>query len=186
MKSLLDYIREIVGSDLEDLPFPIASRTIQKGSVLTDYGDVESRGYFLKAGLAQASVRLGKEERIVDFFFPNRFFGGYSSLLTGEPSQVKIMVLEDADVDILEWHDLQSAYRTSLEANQLGRTVTEKLYLIHIRREIDLLTKPADERYKDLLDNHPKIIEKVPGYKIAQYLGIQPESLSRIRKQILS
>jgi len=68
----------------------------------------------------------------------------------------------------------------------LGRIETEKLYLKKVQREKALLTKTAEERYLSLLNTHPEIIQQISIRDISKYLGIQPESLSRIRKKIFS
>jgi CRP-like cAMP-binding protein len=126
------------------------------------------------------------EERILDFIFENNFFGAYTSLLTNQPSDVQLITLAKTKVEILDYNDLQNAYKTSLLANQLGRYVTERLYLNNTKREKDFLTKTAEQRYRELLEKRPDIISSIPVNKIAKYLGIHPESLSRIRKSIFS
>jgi CRP-like cAMP-binding protein len=81
---------------------------------------------------------------------------------------------------------MQSLYRNSPTANQLGRLMAESLYIRKTQRELDLLTKTAEERYKDLLEKGKTIMEEIPVNKIARYLGIHPESLSRIRANLIS
>jgi hypothetical protein len=70
-------------------------------------------------------------------------------------------------------------------ANQLGRVVTEDLFIKKSNREKDFLTKSAEERYIELLSKRVDIIKMVSVNKIAKYLGIHPDSLSRIRKKII-
>ena len=64
--------------------------------------------------------------------------------------------------------------------------MNEQAYLRKVQREKDFLTKTAEERYNDLLKTHPDYIIQIPVNKIARYLGIHPESLSRIRKKLNS
>jgi hypothetical protein len=80
--------------------------------------------------------------------------------------------------------DMTKAYEHSLLANQLGRIVTEQYYIRKTNREKDFLTKTATERYEELITNRPELIHDIPVNMIAKYLGIKPESLSRIRKEI--
>ncbi len=66
-------------------------------------------------------------------------------------------------------------------ANQFGRHVTEHFFIQKLKRENDFLTKSAKEVYLNLISDRPEVIENIPVNKIAKYLGIDPESLSRIR-----
>jgi hypothetical protein len=80
----------------------------------------------------------------------------------------------------------QQAYRSSLIANKIGRVLTEHIYMHKTKCEKDFLTKSAQERYAALIFTRPDILKLVPVNKIAKYLGVHPESLSRIRKSIIS
>lgn len=185
---ITDYIRANVDSNFkeDELPFEVIEKQFLKKSVLTDYGSFENKIYFLKEGIIQVLINHQEEERILDFFFPFSFFCSYSSLLKAVPSDVKILALTDCTVDMIRHENLLDAYNSSLIANKLGRIVTENLYLRKVKREKDLLTKSAEVRYNELLKHQPEIIREIPINKISQYLGIRPESLSRIRKNVIS
>ncbi|WP_108803195.1 Crp/Fnr family transcriptional regulator [Aquimarina sp. Aq107] len=169
-----------------NLPFKSYKKKVKKGSVFTHFEQLEKKVYFLNEGIVQVEIKSKSEIKILDFFFKNSFFASYSSLLSNSPSDVCITAFTDCEVEIIEYQDLMAAYDSSLLANKLGRIETEKLYLRKVQREKELLTKTAEERYILLLSNHPQIIEQIPIKDISKYLGIQPESLSRIRKKIIS
>src|SRR4030095_9524152 len=109
-----------------------------------------------------------------------------TSFITQKPSDVQIVALTDCQLQAIQYDDLQSAYKTSFLANKLGRLLTEQIYIRKTQREKDFLTKSAEERYKDLISQRSELIQLIPINKIAKYLGIHPESLSRIRKEIIS
>jgi CRP-like cAMP-binding protein len=167
--------------DLE-LPFKITKQTFRKGDIITRYGQTERSAYFLVSGLVEITVRKDIEEKIVEFFLPGNFFGAYTSFLSQEPSDAQVCALNDSEVEVINYDELQRAYQTSLLANQLGRIVTESIFMISTKREKDFLTKSAQQRYDELLATRPDLIKLVPVNKIARYLGIHPESLSRLRK----
>ncbi len=167
------------------LPFAIREATLPPNKTITDYGQVEDCVYFLNEGLVQVTVLKKEEERILDFFMSGDFFCAYSSFLTQTPSDVKISALGICSVSIIRRADLAKAYTTSLLANQLGLFVTQQLYLTRTQREKDFLTKSAEERYRDLMNRNPSLIQQIPVAKVAQYLGIHAESLSRIRRSII-
>lgn len=182
-----EYILKFIDENhFENLPFKITKKIFSKNEVFTNYHQVEQKIYFLKSGIVQVSILHNDEERILDFFFENHFFCSYSSLLKQEPSDVQLIALSDCEVEIIDYHEIKKLHETSLLTNKLGRIINEKLYLRKVKREKDFLTKSAYEMYSELLVENPKFINQIPLNKIAKYLGIMPESLSRIRKQIVS
>jgi CRP-like cAMP-binding protein len=168
--------------DYKELPFIVITKSFKRGEVITPYGQIEKNVYFLISGLIEISVSKDIDEKIIEFFFPQSFFCAYSSFLSQKPSDVQVSALSDCEVEIIKYDELYKAYKTSLVANQLGRLATESIFIINTKREKDLLTKSAQERYDELLSNKPELIKIVPVNKIAKYLGIHPESLSRLRK----
>jgi CRP-like cAMP-binding protein len=168
----------------EELPFRSMQKTIPKGTVLTDYGKIERNIYFINSGIIQVTLQRDIEEKIIDFFFPESFVCSYSSFILQIPSDVRVSALTDCEVEIISHDNIQMAYNESFFANKMGRILTEQIFIIKSQREKDFLTKSAEERYAELVSRRPDIIKLIPGYKIAQYLGIKPESLSRIRKDI--
>jgi CRP-like cAMP-binding protein len=187
--TILDFININLSTNItnySDLPFGITQKTFMEFDVISDYGKVENYVYFIKKGIAQISLNFNDDERIFDFIEEGNFLGSYSSLLTRQPSDVRLTALTNVEVEIIEYIELLNAYKHSLLVNQLGRLATERVYVSNTKREKDFLTKSAEQRYQDLLDNRPNLIALLPVHKIAKYLAIQPESLSRIRKQIIS
>lgn len=185
---LLKYIQKNIDSTAtqEDLGFEAFPVSVKKGTVITDYGQQVDKGYFLIEGMIEVLFKSGEEERIIDFFVSEGFFAAYSAMLRKIPSDVKIKAITDCKMEFFYFKDLEKAYENSFLANKLGRIETGGLYLKRVQREKDFLTKSAEERYIELLENHPQIIQQLPINKIAKYLGIHPESLSRIRKKLTS
>lgn len=182
-----DYILEYIDPNfVGELPFTVSEKTFSKNEIITDYGVIENQIYFLKSGIIQVSIAHHDEEKILDFFFKNHFFCSYTSLLKQEISDVKLVALSDCNVEIINHLEITKLHETSLLTNQLGRVLNAKLYLRKVKREKEFLVKSAFERYNDLIKENPEFIDQIPLNKIAKYLGILPESLSRIRKQIVS
>lgn len=187
--TIFDFIQANISVKInckEDLPFATTEKTFAEGNTITDYHKIENNIYFLKKGIVQIAINYNDDERIFDFIEAGNFMGSYSSLLTGLPSDVKLTALTNIEVEIIERKALFDAYKHSLLANQLGRLATEMVYVRNTKREKEFLTKSAEQRYQDLLQNRASLAAILPVHKIAKYLGIQPESLSRIRKQLIS
>lgn len=187
--TLLDYLNAQFGTvfaDASDFPVVFREQRFRKGAILTDYGQIERKLYFINSGFVQLTMLHDGEERIIEFFFADSFVCAYTSFLKQEPSDVRITALTECKTEMIQYGDLQNAYQTSLLVNKLGRVLTEQIYLIKTKREKDFLTKSAAERYAELLSLRPDVLKLIPVNKIAKYLGIHPESLSRIRKQSIS
>lgn len=184
---LLEFLTSRFGHLLkneDDFPVPLHQESFKKGSIITDYGQVERRVFFINSGLVESATLSDGEEKIIEFFFENNFVNSYTSYLKQEPSDCRLTALLDCEMEVIYYHDMQKAYETSLLANKIGRVFTERIYTVKTQREKDFLTKSASERYADLIASRPEILQVVPVKKIAQYLGMHPESLSRIRKSI--
>jgi len=169
-----------------NLPFPVHQKSFKKNEILTGLGEIERKVYFIVSGIAEINIFKDGDNRIVDFYFPNNFVCALTSFLLQEPSEAELVALTDLETEYLNYDDAQKAYQTSLLANQLGRKLVEEAYLVKFQREKDFLTKTADVRYLELMKARPDLLKQLPVHKIAEYLGIHPESLSRIRKAIIS
>ena len=187
--NLLAFLNKQLQVNVKDpvqFPITITEQDFQKGAVLTDYGQIERKLYFINEGSIELTLLHNGEEKIIDFFFTDSFVCAYTSFLKQEASDVRLTALNACKTEVILYSDLQKAYRTSLIANQIGRIMTEQIYMIKTKREKDFLTKTALERYEELIASRPDIIQLIPVNKIAKYLGLHPESLSRIRKSIFS
>ena len=172
--------------DGDGLPFSVHKKFFKKNEIVTRMGQTESKVYFIIRGIAEIDIFKEGDKKIVDFYFANSFVCALTSFLLQTPSEAEIIALTDLEAEYLDYADVQKAYKTSLLANQLGRHLIEQAYLVKFQREKDFLTKSADVRYLELMKARPDLLKVLPVHKIAEYLGIHPESLSRIRKAIIS
>jgi len=182
-----DFVVKKLGMvEKETLPFSTSLKKIKKGEIITDYGQMETAVHFIQKGTLITYLIYHEEERILDFHFEGSFCSSYSSLLTARPSDVRIRAFSDTTLEMVNYQELKAQYKTSLLANQLGRIATEDLFLDRVNREKELLTMTAEERYQSLLAKNPSVIQKIPVKELSKYLGVRPESLSRIRRNQIS
>ncbi len=181
-----DFYNRILGTSVTStaaLPFEIESIAFGKGSVITRYEQIEDSVYFMNQGIVEMSIRSYMTEKIIDFFFANEIFCAFTSFLDQLPTDVQIVALVDCEMEMIPRQSLMAAYDTSFEANKFGRILTEQGYIRKSNREKDLLTKTAEERYAEMFQTKAEYIHRIPVNKVAKYLGIHPESLSRIRSR---
>jgi CRP-like cAMP-binding protein len=155
--------------------------------------------YFVKAGEAQTQVgyvlnglfRLfyidqNGKEYTKNFFVPGHFVAPYNSILKGEPSNLYIQALTDSEVlsfdynKAIELIDLHPCWQT------VFRKITESAYLQKEKRESDLLFYDAKTRYQNFINEIPNALEHIKQHHIASFLGMSPETLSRIKKSLIS
>ena len=110
--------------------------------------------------------------------------GDMDSILSGDPSKYFIDAVEPSDLRIIHKNDLQKLYASSPKMEAFGRIMMERTVKGSRYRTETVLNMTPEEHYRLLLETRPKVISRVPQYHIASYLGIKPESLSRIRKRI--
>ena len=180
------WIKKLLLNEFPKLDFPVQKLDFKKGQVITQFGQIESVIYYMRHGIVEISIKSYMIEKVIDFFFEKEMVCGFTSFLTQLPTDVQITALTDCEVEVIKHEDLMNAYEYSLDANKFGRILTEQGYIRKSNREKDLLTKTAEERYVELFKANSQYISYIPVNKIAKYLGIHPESLSRIRKNLNS
>ncbi|RNC87202.1 MAG: Crp/Fnr family transcriptional regulator [Winogradskyella sp.] len=171
---------------IEKLPFSTQKILFNKGDVITDYNQTEKHVYFINSGIVELVIKSYMTEKIIDFFFTNEMVCALTSFLTQTPSDIKLTALTDCEMERIEHDALMEAYANSIDVNQFGRIITEQAYIRKSNREKDFLSKTAEERYLQMFESHRNYLHQIPVNKIARYLGIHPESLSRIRSKLNS
>ena len=159
---------------------------LKKGTYITEYDQIEDGVYFINEGIVEMTIKSYMSEKVIDFFFESEMVSAFTSFLNRQPTDVQIRALTDCELEMISHSDLMVAYNTSPDANKFGRILTEHGYIRKSNREKDLLTKTAEERYAEMFQSKAEYISSIPVNKIAKYLGIHPESLSRIRKKLNS
>ena len=123
-------------------------------------------------------------EITTDFAFEGDWVTINHSRLNNTPSSINIKAIEDAELLVVKQQDLNDLYTRIPKTERLGRVLIEQAYLKIAQQSVDLQVFTATERYENLLRQFPEIFKRVQLYHIANYLGIAPKSLSRIRKEI--
>lgn len=167
-------------------------KEFRKGDIILAQGDVCKELYFINDGLARGYVidESGKDFTWSIFFndknalMTNLFVTDYKSFLHGEPSSIHIEALEDTQVFSLSHTDVEFLYDSLKKGERFGRLMAEEAYTYLHTIVIDRQTKSAKERFLEFIERTPFLLEKVPQYHIATFLGITPQHLSRLKSEI--
>jgi CRP-like cAMP-binding protein len=117
-------------------------------------------------------------------YSPNQFVVTFKSFINQVPCDYFTEAITDARVVYISLGDLLQLYKQSHKWETFGRLVAQKAFNVAIDRAEGMLFKTPEQRYLDLVKHHPDIFNAIPLYHISSYLGIQPPSLSRIRKRL--
>lgn len=161
------------------------SITIRKDEYFLRAGEVPQRIGFNVSGLMRLFyIDSNGTERIKHFCIENTLAISYSAFLLREESKLYIQAIEDTKLLTINYE----TYCEILDSHACWQTVLRKfaelLYIIKEKREHEFLMNSAQERYLQFLEDYPNIKERLNNYHIASYLGITPESLSRIRTNL--
>ena len=163
----------------------LTERSIRKHDFMIREGSIgRELGYILEGEMRHFYTHAG-EEKTTYFYFENSLVGPYHSCITGLPSRLSIEALSDTRLIVFPYSILKKLFAKNQTWNTFGRLLAEYLGIGLEDRMVGLLTLSPEERYIDLLkSNKKKIIERIPQHLIANYLGITPVSLSRIRNRV--
>jgi CRP-like cAMP-binding protein len=141
-------------------------------------------GFVLKGTLRHYYLKDG-EEKTTSFYFENHLVAAYFSCITNQPSQLAIEALTDCELVVFPYDVLLKLYKKNVSWHEFGRLLAEYLVTSVEERMVGLLMLSPEERYLKLINGKKaKIIERMPQHYIANYLGITPVSLSRIRNRL--
>jgi CRP-like cAMP-binding protein len=145
-------------------------------------------GFILKGACRFYLVKDGVE--ISNYFcFQNELISSYGSFLKRQPGGITIEAMEDTDLICLSYASLQTLIadeRIMYKMERFGRMVAEYLILCYEERVLSFLTQSPEQRYLQLLEQQPAFLQLIPQHYLANYLGVTPVSLSRIRKRIFA
>jgi len=136
---------------------------------------------FITEGAFRFYNIIDGEEKEIGFFFPGDFVSNYRSFLTKTPSDHYIQALKGSTVLLLKRKDLYELYDKHKNIEKVGRLIAENLFLDVVKRLDSFQYGKPEERYQALVNRNSKLLQEIPQYMLASYLGIKPETLSRIR-----
>lgn len=154
----------------------------RKNQHFLEIGKVNTRMGFIEKGLAMYYRMSEGEEVPVDFGVEGNWVSYLKSFNDQVPADLGIRMLEDSRLHCLTHANFEQLFRTNPKFLALKNYYVERSMMDLAQHGADLATLDAKERYYKFMREKPDLINRVPQYYIAAYLGIKPQSLSRIRK----
>jgi len=137
--------------------------------------------WFIQEGLVRAYRIVDSKDFTFFFFTAQNFATDYESFLTEKSSPLFFETLTEVRYREFSKSTVESLYRANPRYEYLGRIMAERAYLSATERLKQFQTETLEQRYEKLLQRAPELFQQIPQYHIASYLGVSPQSLSRIR-----
>ncbi|MDL5511943.1 Crp/Fnr family transcriptional regulator [Arenibacter sp. M-2] len=188
MQNFTKYLKtkaNIAEPEFQLLIKKVEFRNIEKGEVLLRPGEVCRHFFFVENGLLRSyTVDDGGKEHIIQFGSENWIVSDRSSAFFNEPSDLFIDAIEDTKVVLINSDFINEASAISSSFRNYNQIALQN-HIRHQQKRINLLlSASAEARYLNFIQLYPDLTLRVPQWMIASYLGITPESLSRVRKEL--
>ena len=186
-RDLFTYIEQRVSLSEADKAFikqRFTLRNIKRKSYFLREGDLGFEQAFIISGTMRVFYIDGKtQEHVLYFGFKDWWIGDLASFELRSPSQLNVQALEDTWVLAFTHDGIDEIFQKIPQMERLFRMMAQRTLAVLQKRLFLTVSASAEERYLALIERHPSIEQLVPQHQIASYLGILPESLSRMKKQ---
>lgn len=156
----------------------------KKGDLIIKAGQVCNEVWYINKGFVRVFIIKDDKDISTGFFIKDQYISAYESFLTQKPSTDNIQAMEDCELIALNYNQIQELYKTEPIFEKFGRIIAENLFISISQRTNYFQVLTPEQRYEYLLDKNSQLIQLIPQYMLASYLGITAEHLSRIRKKI--
>jgi CRP-like cAMP-binding protein len=187
--SLVKYFEKHVELDTVEVEFlqeHVPLRQLAKGDLLLEEGDISTEFYFVIQGGIRLFYHSSSGEKTAFFYFENSFVSAYESFIKQTPSRQNLQAIEDSVVAVIPFEAAYKIVDIFPKFEFLARVMMEEELMVYQDIISSFVTLNAEQRYENLLKNNPQVIQRIPQHQLATYLGIAPETLSRIRKRLVT
>ncbi|WP_276481955.1 Crp/Fnr family transcriptional regulator [Paraflavitalea pollutisoli] len=186
LKNIARFIT-LTPAETERFTSILKPRSLRRRQYLVQAGDVFRQECFVNKGsLRIYQVDDSGQERIINFAFEGWWTGDMYSFLSGQPAIYHVDALEDCELLLIGKEQLEQLYIDIPKFDRFYRILLQNAYIAMQRRISDNMMLSAEERYLQFLERYPQFEQRLSQKHIASYLGITPESLSRIRRHRLN
>jgi CRP-like cAMP-binding protein len=163
----------------------MAIQQFKKGTVLLKEGQTSTEAYFVLEGIIRQYYLIDGEEKTTDFFADEQWVLSLNSINLNAPSKHYLECCTDCSVLVGNSEKGEGLYQKFPNLGTVSRKLMENVF-VELQTKMEAFTiNPPIIRYQNLLKSNPDLFQRIPQYQIASYIGVTPESLSRIRKRLI-
>lgn len=185
IKRIKDYV-PIDDHDISLIRRLFECKSYMANDVIHSEGRICDRLWFIENGLVRFSIDMDGEERTFVFRAEGSFTSDIESFLKKTPSRRSIIAIEKTLTYSISWDNLQFLYKEMTYGERFGRLLVEEVFMSAVNHLVSFYTETPEVRYEKLIRNSPDLIQRIPQYLIASFLGVKPQSLCRIKKRQIS
>lgn len=186
-EKLLSYfsqIRPLTQEEIDGIVATLTIKTFPKGTILLKEGAVSMEAYFVLTGCVRQYFLVEGEEKTNNFFSEGQWVISVNSMTNNQPSTHFLECCDESTLVVGNREKEEALYRQFPKLETVSRRVMEKVFAEQQELSGSYFTDSPEERYLKLVQTRPELLQRIPQYMIASYIGVKPESLSRIRKRL--
>jgi len=183
---LLDLINQITileENEIKLIKSSFKPLQLTKGEFFLEAGTVNRHLGYLNKGLVRYFVYKDEEESTFEFTKEGEFIADYQSFNNKTESVQNIQAIEDCEMLIINYDNVQTIFNTTINGNLIGRLIIEHRFNIMVNQLLAVYIQNHEDRYQSFITHYSDLTQRIPQYLIASYVGVKPESLSRIRRR---
>ncbi len=162
-------------------------KTFKKNEYLCQEGEIERYFYYITKGIQRIFfLKPDGHEHVMGFSYDGNFSGVADSYLGQKKSNLYLQALTSTEALVIEYADLNSLFDQYKIWERWGRLFFTQILIGRAQREIEMLTLSAEERFQNFVNRQPAILQQIPQKQLASYLGMTPETFSRLRRKVRS
>lgn len=181
LKTLFTQTLGLKSNHFDEFYKELRVKKLRKKEYLIQEGTVCDFIAIVISGTLRSYVQNKDGEFNNDFYLDNSFVSAYTSFLTQMPTNCNIEALTDVEIYYISHQQFHQLIERDNNFLKLAKYISDNYFIRKCKRETSFLKNSASERFEMIKKLYPEIEQKVPQYHIASYLGIKPESLSRIK-----
>ncbi|PEN13043.1 hypothetical protein CRI94_10330 [Longibacter salinarum] len=181
---LSDLLPSLTAADWTQVKRLVSPRKLSVGESLVREGHAGHRvAYIYRGAVVYYTLRDG-ERNVLGFDFEDSFAGDFRSFFDEVPATKTVTALENCEVLVLTRAHFDELAEANRDFRSVRSRMAEELFRGAETRAVEMQSFSAEERYRRLLDRSPHLLQRVPLYLLASYIGVTPEALSRIRQRL--
>lgn len=185
--TLLHSIKSIITlapDEIDIITLLFEEKIYKKGDFFLAEGQICKHVGFVVNGLLRYYINHDGEEKTYGFSRENNYVCNYESFIPKTPSSKIIQTLEDCKILVISYDNLQIFFARVAGGERFGRIVIEQVFMQILQDVSSFYTDTPELRYERFIRNHADLQQRISQYHIASFVGVKPQSLSRIRKRI--
>lgn len=179
-------ISPLTPEEAEGITSSMRTKSFKKGEYLIKEGQISTSTFFILEGCVREYVVTNGEEKTTNFITEEQWAISLNNFSPDSPAAHNWICMEDTTVVVGDEQQAQDLFKRFPRFETISRTILEAAFAEQKAALASYYTDSPEQRYLKLMESRPSLLQRIPQYHLASYIGVKPESLSRIKKRIAS